>query len=349
MEYAWRRERKELQHNAKVKAYPDGAQQLLCCDRSIFHAPGWEPSKDKQRPQKAEKKSAQDKGDHQAPENQPQTQESLERAMRRARTQVRDLALCTPFRYFVTLTLDQAKVNRYDMAAITRKLNRWLDNQVRRKGLAYVLVPERHKDGAVHFHGFFNEALDVVDSGTITHKKLRKPRKPRSAAQRAQWLQDGGQVVYNLPGWTLGFTTAIELHGDYRKAVSYVCKYIGKGGAKIGGRWYYSGGRLGHPKVDYLDADFRDLEQDKRTHRFDLEQARLSFVLLDIQSDSTYNCSEYMQLCRDFMEKCQKDNAPLHKTIPKKPDSTPQVGEAYEQLSLALPGEKRRCLSYDEA
>lgn len=347
MEHTWRKERKNLVHNARVKAYPDGSQQLLCCDLPIFHATGWEPSRDKKRPPKAadmQKKPAQNKED---PKD--QNQGNLERTMRRARAQVRDLALCTPFRYFVTLTLDRAKVNRYDMAAITRKLNRWLDNQVRRKGLVYVLVPERHKDGAIHFHGFFNEALDVVDSGTITHKSLRKPRKPRNAAQRTQWLQDGGQVVYNLPGWTLGFTTAIQLHGDYRKAVSYVCKYIGKDGTKIGGRWYYSGGKLGRPQVDYLDADFRELEKDARAYRFDLKQARRSFVLLEIKASIPYNCSEYMQLCKNFMAKCEKAGVTLHKKVPDRPPSPPPIEEMCEQLMLALPGEKRRCLSYDEA
>lgn len=90
------------------------------------------------------------------------------------------------------------KVDRYDASAVTRKLNSWLDNQVRRKGLAYVLVAERHKDGAVHFHGFFNDALPVVDSGTLSIGG-GKPRKPRSARERARWLEQGAHVVYNLP------------------------------------------------------------------------------------------------------------------------------------------------------
>ena len=79
----------------------------------------------------------------------------------------------------VTLTLDQTQVDRYDMAAITRKLNAWLSNQVQRRGLIYVLVPERHKDGAIHFHGFFNDVLDRVDSGTMIPPGGGKPRKPR--------------------------------------------------------------------------------------------------------------------------------------------------------------------------
>ena len=84
-----------------------------------------------------------------------------------------------------TLTLDPARVNRYDVREVTRHLNHWLDNQVRRKGLAYVLVPERHKDGAIHFHGFFNDALEARDSGTVSLPGQKAPRRPRSARQRA--------------------------------------------------------------------------------------------------------------------------------------------------------------------
>jgi len=107
--------------------------------------------------------------------------------------------------------------------AVAHALGRWADNMVRRKGLKYVLVPELHKKGGIHFHGFFNDSVQVVDSG---HHDT------------------AGHPVYNLPEWTLGFTTAIELYGDYPSAVGYVTKYIGKQGLRPMGRWYYSGGAL---------------------------------------------------------------------------------------------------------
>lgn len=144
----------DIGHNARVKTYPDGSQDLLVCEAPIFGFGGWEA----ERRATLKRRSAQ--GD--AHQGDPQ------RAVRRAKAQVRDIALCTPFRWFVTLTLSPEKVkDRRDPAEVVRHLNHWLDNQVRRRGLAYVLVPERHKDGAIHFHGFFNDALEAVDSGTI--------------------------------------------------------------------------------------------------------------------------------------------------------------------------------------
>ena len=263
---------------ARVKAFPGGKVEVLVADRPIFGGKGWEPS-------------------HQAAKRRPRAQRGghdTARAVRRARAQVRDIALSTPFRWFVTLTLNQEKVDRYDMAAITRRLNTWLDNQVRRRGLSYVLVPERHKDGAVHFHGFFNDALEAVDSGTVSLPGQKAPRRPRTARQRAEWLERGGRPVYNLPGWSWGFTTAIELYGEYEAAVGYVCKYIGKDmGAspngdglepqRIGGRWYYSGGQLGRPEVTYANLDIREAMEEPGAYRFDLPQAGLSFVQFSVK------------------------------------------------------------------
>ena len=125
----------DIYHTARLKTYPGGRVEVLVCDKAIFGGDGWEEHGKEMRPKGREK------------EREAQGHD-VDRAVRRARAQVRDLALCNPFRWFVTLTLDKSRVNRYDMAEITRHLNHWLDNQVRRKGLAYVLVPERHKDGA---------------------------------------------------------------------------------------------------------------------------------------------------------------------------------------------------------
>lgn len=264
---AWRKPSTDIGHNARIKIYPDGSQDVLVCEAPIFGFDGWEPEKARRR------RRSTDAG--------PGDGTSVARAIRRAKAQVRDIALCTSFRWFVTLTLSPEKVrDRHDPEEVTRHLNHWLDNQVRRKGLAYVLVPERHKDGAIHFHGFFNDALEAADSGTIIPPGGGKPRRPRSTKMAAQWLAEGGHTVYNLPGWSWGFTTAIELYGTYSKAVGYVCKYIGKDQtAKIGGRWYYSGGAIGRPEVIYGDLSMEDVAQEEGAFRFSVKDAGLGFVM----------------------------------------------------------------------
>lgn len=250
----------------RVKSHRCGITEILCASKAVFRQPGWEERGKKQRlpcPQSQDTEwqelSVWDL-ERIEQEEQRKAADSLCRSMRRARTNVRDYAFNTPMRWFVTLTLDKATVDRYDGEAVVKKLSTWLDNQVRRRGLAYVLVPERHKDGAIHFHGLINDAVDVVDSGTVVPPGGGKPRRPRSRRQRDEWIAQGGHVVYNLPGWRFGFTTAMELYGDYAAAVGYVCKYIGKDPQKVGGRWYYSGGKLGRPDVEYVNLNVEDLE-----------------------------------------------------------------------------------------
>lgn len=246
----------DVKSYAKVVSYPCGVVDIMACSHPIFGPKGWEAVEDygvakpqKQAAEKARKCSN--------PED-----EDMARSMRRARAKLRRLALANDFKWFVTLTLDPAKVDSHDGAAVIKKLNAWCSNAVQRHGLRYLLVPERHKKGGIHFHGFFNDCLDAVDSGTIKPPGGGKPRRPRSAAQRAEWLANGGQIVYNLPGWSLGFTTAMELYGEYPAAVAYVCKYIGKDGEKPAGRWYYSGGDLREPEVTYADIGPAELAQE---------------------------------------------------------------------------------------
>ena len=74
-----------------------------------------------------------------------------------------------------------------------------------------------------------------------------------------------GQVIYNLPRWPWGFTTAIEVYGEYGAAVGYVCKYITKGDDKVGGRWYWHGGKLDKPDVEYLNTDWGEVSQNADT------------------------------------------------------------------------------------
>lgn len=242
----------DLKNNAIVYSYPGGEVDIICFSDRWLVGPGWEEvgggAAERTKREKGKKSEGEDRL----------------RSMRRARANLRRLALANDFQYFVTLTLDQEKVDRYDGAAIVKRLNQWCDNMVRRHGLRYVLVPERHKDGAFHFHGFFaGEGLKVVDSGTITMSGWKHPRRPASEAQRAEWLAQGGRVVYNLPQWKLGFTTALELYGEYGSAVGYVCKYIGKQDAERPlGRWYYSGGNLMEPQKEYAVMDYRGLMED---------------------------------------------------------------------------------------
>lgn len=275
-----------IYHAGRLKKYPDGSSELLCCSRPVFRDPGWEEEQhgnyESKRNSHTETPEAPKAAE--AAEAAEAARQNTERAARRAAAKVRDLALCNDFKWFVTLTLDAARVDRYDMREITRKFNNWLDNQVRRNGLRYVLVPERHKDGAIHFHGFVNDGPGFVSSGTWSVPGHKKPIKPRAEKTRREWAaRDDCHEVFNWLNWPLGFSTAIRLYGSYQSAVAYVCKYVRKQteGGKIGGRWYYSGGALRLPEVELVDYGLPELlSSGADCYQFEVPEAGLFFGLL---------------------------------------------------------------------
>lgn len=244
--------------NAIIYSYPSGDFDVVCSSSHWYMPPGWEKAEDFSHPATAggarrceelgEDEQLEFPLDNEAlpkprEKGKKSQGEDMLRSMRRARANVRRLALANEFQWFVTLTLSPDQVDRYDAAAIMKRVNRWLSNMVQRHGLRYILVPERHKDGAFHFHGFFaGPGLEAVPSG---HNDSQ------------------GHEIYNLPQWTFGFTAAIGLYGTYSQAVGYVCKYIGKqDGERPMGRWYYSGGDLMEPQKDYSVMDYRQLAED---------------------------------------------------------------------------------------
>lgn len=89
----------------------------------------------------------------------------------RAKSKIREYAMCNNWEYFVTLTLDKNKQNRYDISGYIKALGIWKSNYNKKFGanMRYLLIPEQHKDGAWHMHGLFsgiaNESIEVNDKG----------------------------------------------------------------------------------------------------------------------------------------------------------------------------------------
>ena len=168
----------------------------------------------------------------------------------RAKKAIYDIVASNQWDFFVTLTLDESLIgDRSDYGSIVKKLNIWLDNAVRRKGLRYIIVPEWHANRkGIHFHGLINDGVfRMVDSG---HKDRE------------------GHPVYNLLDWKYGFTTAIRTYGDVTHTAKYVTKYITKDSEKIGGRYYFHGGDLLKPSYQYFNTDFYEYGDE---HTFDYE------------------------------------------------------------------------------
>ena len=168
--------------------------------------------------------------------------ESVRASLSRTLTAITDLSRSNAWEWFVTLTFDSQKVDRYDYSAVTKALSTWLSN-IRRKcpSLRYLIVPELHQDGAYHFHGLLAncDGLGLVYSGVIQNKKK----------------------VYNIPSFRLGFTNVQRVTDTNRVAV-YVTKYMTKDLCELtpGKKRYWASRNLNRPIEELYSIGGRELQ-----------------------------------------------------------------------------------------
>lgn len=108
----------------------------------------------------------------------------------------------------------------------------------------YVIVPERHKSGDIHFHGIMNSSALSLE---------------RAVSPKGRALSRNGKPIFNLQDWKAGFSTAQIIGGassDREAVAKYVFKYMGKQvGQKIGGRYCLIGGQnIVRPYYAYGDS-----------------------------------------------------------------------------------------------
>lgn len=135
--------------------------------------------------------------------------ENAERSYKRTIQQIYSISRCAIWDYFVTFTFNGELIDRYSFEECSKVIRQWLHNQRRNApDLKYMIVPEKHKDGAFHFHGLLADVGDMkfVDSGKRTKDKKH---------------------IYNMSKWKYGFTTAIKVY-DTSGVSKYLAKYITK-------------------------------------------------------------------------------------------------------------------------
>lgn len=229
--------------NTRFKYINGELVEIMVCSAPVFNADGFETLATSRRVARSRDREA--------------DPETLRRSRERARRRLTDLIWCNGWRYFVTLTFDEQKIDRTNYDEIIKKINVYLDNRVRRSGWKYAGVVEYHKDHrGLHFHFLVDGDLKLVDSGTVSVPGHKRPIR-RDYARRLGFSESEMKTVYNIVDWSLGFSTAIAVYGDRRALARYVGKYLTKSEVdKIGGRWYYRGGSLDEPMYKYDNTDF---------------------------------------------------------------------------------------------
>ena len=177
--------------------------------------------------------------------------------LKRAYDAVFDIVYQNEWDLFMTLTLrPDDSLDRTDPKQVMKPLTNWLHNQVKRKGLRYILIPEEHKNGGIHAHMLCNNVFQLVDSGTKTYTHFKRPMKDATALARGLDPEQG-QTVYNVPEWHYGFTTAIHVYGNPGNLAFYLTKYLTKDMKKIFGKYYWSSKNIVRkPQIILSNSDY---------------------------------------------------------------------------------------------
>lgn len=181
----------------------------------------------------------------------------------RAKNILLQLALCNKWDYFITVTLDERLHNRYDINGAMSALVRWMIEYRReyKTNVKYVFIPEFHKKGGVHFHGFISGVRP--DHLTAFVRGLHPLR-----------LVDGDYFNFGLLAKDFGFVSLCPVKNPIGAAF-YMTKYITKEMARSG---YY----------EHLYAPSRGLNRSRPTADCYAYNSVLESYL---QSESDFCCT----------------------------------------------------------
>lgn len=173
-----------------------------------------------------------------------ESERSARNSLNRTKQNIYKYSRQANWEYFITLTFDGAKVDRYDFDICMSKANQWFCNQKKRfaPDIKYLFVPEQHKDGAWHIHGVICDIgeMKLTDSGRVAIGKKSYIRTTENANY---------PTIYNLSGWRFGYSTATKVK-DKHKVATYITKYLTKDlcESTFGKKRYYRSRNIPEPE-----------------------------------------------------------------------------------------------------
>lgn len=160
----------------------------------------------------------------------------------------------TDFCYFFTGTFDPKRWDRTNFRELHSSLTRWL----RRRGIKYILIPEPHKDGSIHFHGFFNESIEpFLANFDLKH---RLPKRITDALKEDREIMNCPEYA-KMFGWV-----SIERIRNLEACAVYVSKYVSKSFdneyARFSYHRYFCSKGLKHPEfILKTNKSYSDYQQ----------------------------------------------------------------------------------------
>lgn len=281
-------EKQDVFKNAKVKFTPDGFCKVSCFTRKIYKGEGYEALEYFSREQAEIELMSPPVKEAEAVKSDRVRQDSF----KRSKNAIFEIASANEWKYMVTFTVDKDKCDRYDREAVKKAFSGWLYDMSKRKGLKALIIPEYHKDKAIHFHGLINDTLEMEHSGTYKIEGEKKPVKESTLRRRGLTPQaDNVKDVYNVKGYKLGFSTAVPLDGNVTRVSYYMTKYCTKDLEKIFGSYYFCVGKVKrHLPYCICNMDIEDLKRLKNSVTVDLPENLGQVVYATITIDDFEGC-----------------------------------------------------------
>ena len=206
----------------------------------------------------------------------------LVEAISRARSKIFELAICNPWDYFFTGTIDSNKYDRGDLSKFHKDFTKWLQNQGRKYGskIDFLLIPELHSDlKSWHIHGLLCGVPDDDLRQFVIGDTMGK-----GIAEKVI----NGDIIYNWVSYQkkFGFCDLEPIKNPV--AVSkYVTKYITKNLARsvsdVGAHIYYRSRGLNSATLvskGYYNSDFKASFQNEyvRIMEFPFDEKKLQDI-----------------------------------------------------------------------
>ena len=195
----------------------------------------------------------------------------------RARTKVFDLAICNDFEYFITLTINKEKLDRYELKEYIKKLGQFIRNYRRdyEADIQYLLIPEKHKDGAWHMHGLIKG---------IPKEQLKLFTLEDKLPYRLRELIKEGRKIYNWEKYAekFGWCT-LETVRNQEAVSKYITKYVRKsfdtdrGITEKESKLYYCSRGLRRPQKK-KEGTLNGYQLDKIPFKYENDYVRTGFL-----------------------------------------------------------------------
>jgi len=247
----------------------------------------------------------------------------------RARSRIFEYAMCNDFEYFVTLTLNGGKRDRFDLQAFSKDFAQFVRNHRKQydSNIEYLLIPETHKDGAYHMHGFikgipFDQLRIFTLDEKLSYYIRKKLKKNQPVYGWSEYADRFGHIV-------------LDPIQDKERCAKYMTKYVSECMAEtvteLGAHVYYVSRGLNIAETIYTIECFDNVDTEDMEINNDFVMIKFTYTFELEPDDDSFDRMIYFDVLRRSHER-----AMAYELVPVKPVESFAVftNIDFEQLTL---------------